>query len=78
MLFLKPFLVSFPCAFMPSHPSHSLKSMEPAKIAMTMSEFEKAFENIEVAVGGMGASMETGTTHHTTAFCVTMPTSWFC
>jgi hypothetical protein len=32
-------------------PACSLKAMQPDKIAMSMSAFEKAFENIEVAVG---------------------------
>jgi charged multivesicular body protein 1 len=43
------------------HARRSLKSMEPAKIAMSMSAFEKAFENIEVSVGAMGGAMETST-----------------
>ncbi len=38
-----------------------LKSMDPAKITLSMSAFEKAFENIEVAVGAMGGAMETST-----------------
>jgi charged multivesicular body protein 1 len=39
----------------------SLKSMQPDKIAMSMTAFEKAFENIEVSVGTMGGAMETST-----------------
>ncbi len=35
--------------------------MQPDKIAMSMSAFEKAFENIEVSVGVMGGAMETST-----------------
>jgi hypothetical protein len=35
--------------------------MEPAKIAMSMSAFEKAFENIEVAVGSMTGAMDVAT-----------------
>jgi hypothetical protein len=35
--------------------------MDPAKIQLSMSAFEKAFENIEVAVGTMGGAMETST-----------------
>ena len=35
--------------------------MQPDKIAMSMSAFEKAFENIEVAVGSMTGAMDVAT-----------------
>ena len=36
----------------------SLKSMQPAQIALSMNAFEKAFESIEVSLGAMSGAMD--------------------
>jgi hypothetical protein len=45
----------------PSYACRSLKSMQPDKIAMSMNDFEKAFESIEVSLGTMTGALETTT-----------------
>jgi hypothetical protein len=44
-----------------SYACRSLKSMQPDKIAMSMNDFEKAFESIEVSLGSMTGALETTT-----------------
>ena len=41
--------------------SHAMKSMEPEKIAKTMEEFEKQFEDMDVRSGYMEDTMESTT-----------------